>query len=69
MPPTFESPEAQRQFDKQRLAAAFRVFAMKGFDEGLAGHITVRDCIEPDTFCKPGCRAFFADPRFHAGSS
>jgi len=50
MPPTFESPEAQRQFDKQRLAAAFRVFAMKGFDEGLAGHITVRDCIEPDTF-------------------
>ena len=29
VPPTFESPEAQRQFDKQRLAAAFRVFAMK----------------------------------------
>lgn len=50
MPPTFSDPEQQREYDKQRLAAGFRVFANHGFDEGLAGHITVRDCIEPETF-------------------
>ncbi|REL25541.1 class II aldolase/adducin family protein [Thalassotalea euphylliae] len=49
-PPVFDDVMAQRQYDKQRLASAFRVFAMKGFDEGLAGHITVRDAVEPDSF-------------------
>ncbi len=49
-PPQFDDNQAQRQYEKQRLAAAFRVFAHYGFDEGLAGHITQRDCIEPDTF-------------------
>ncbi|NMP30341.1 class II aldolase/adducin family protein [Thalassotalea sp. M1531] len=48
--PSFEDKHQQRQYDKQRLASAFRVFAMKGFDEGLAGHITVRDAVEPETF-------------------
>jgi len=50
MPPRFDDLMEQRQYEKQQLAAGFRVFAMHGFDEGLAGHITVRDCIEPDTF-------------------
>lgn len=50
MPPKFDNLETQQQYEKQRLASAFRVFAMHGFDEGLAGHITLRDCIEPDTF-------------------
>lgn len=50
MPPTFDNTEEQRQYEKQRLAAGFRVFALYGFDEGLAGHITQRDCIEPETF-------------------
>jgi len=50
MPPKFDDPMQQRAFEKQRLAAGFRVFALHGFDEGLAGHITQRDCIEPDTF-------------------
>ncbi|WP_298441522.1 class II aldolase/adducin family protein [uncultured Ferrimonas sp.] len=49
-PPQFADPRQQRQHDKQRLAAAFRAFALYGFDEGLAGHITVRDAVEPDTF-------------------
>ena len=49
-PPVFEDKMVQRQYEKQRLASAFRVFALKGFDEGLAGHITVRDAVEPDTF-------------------
>jgi len=50
MPPQFTDPKEQREYEKQRLAAGFRVFALHGFDEGLAGHITVRDCIEPETF-------------------
>jgi ribulose-5-phosphate 4-epimerase/fuculose-1-phosphate aldolase len=35
---------------KQRLAAAFRLFALHGFDEGVAGHITVRDPVWNDRF-------------------
>lgn len=50
MPPSFDNSEEQQQFEKQRLAAGFRVFALHGFDEGLAGHITQRDCIDPETF-------------------
>lgn len=33
----------ERTQRKQRLAAAYRLFARYGFDEGVAGHITVRD--------------------------
>jgi ribulose-5-phosphate 4-epimerase/fuculose-1-phosphate aldolase len=47
-PPT--SVGAQRAQLKQRLAAAFRLFARFGFDEGVAGHITVRDPEDPHTF-------------------
>lgn len=43
--PTFASPAAHRLYVKQHLAAAFRVFAARGFDEGVAGHISVRDPI------------------------
>jgi ribulose-5-phosphate 4-epimerase/fuculose-1-phosphate aldolase len=42
-PPVFERVEDERLHRKQRLAAAFRLFARYGFDEGIAGHITVRD--------------------------
>jgi ribulose-5-phosphate 4-epimerase/fuculose-1-phosphate aldolase len=35
---------------KQRLAAALRVFAKLGFDEGIAGHITARDPEKLDHF-------------------
>jgi ribulose-5-phosphate 4-epimerase/fuculose-1-phosphate aldolase len=42
-PPTFERVEDERLHRKQRLAAAFRLFAHYGFDEGIAGHITARD--------------------------
>lgn len=41
--PTFETVEDERLHRKQRLAAAFRLFARYGFDEGVAGHITARD--------------------------
>ena len=44
------APEVEQLQLKQRLAAALRIFGKFGFDEGVAGHITVRDPIEPDTF-------------------
>jgi len=43
-------PVAERLFRKQRLAAALRLFGKFGFDEGLAGHITVRDPEFPECF-------------------
>ena len=49
-PPTFEHVEDERLHRQQRLAAAFRLFARYGFDEGVAGHITVRDPEFPDHF-------------------
>lgn len=49
-PATFASPEEERLHRKQRLAAAFRLFAKFGFDEGVAGHITARDPERPDHF-------------------
>jgi ribulose-5-phosphate 4-epimerase/fuculose-1-phosphate aldolase len=39
----FASIEEERLHRKQRLAAALRLFARYGFDEGVAGHITARD--------------------------
>jgi ribulose-5-phosphate 4-epimerase/fuculose-1-phosphate aldolase len=48
--PTFASVEEQRLHRKQRLAAAFRLFARYGFDEGIAGHITARDPEFPEYF-------------------
>lgn len=49
-PPTFASAEDERRHRKQRLAAAFRLFARFGFDEGIAGHITARDPERLDHF-------------------
>ena len=42
--------DTERLARKQRLAAAFRLFARFGFDEGVAGHITVRDPEHADRF-------------------
>ena len=43
MPPQELSPAEQRLDAKRKLAAAFRIFARLGLDEGAAGHITARD--------------------------
>lgn len=48
--PVFANPEQERQHVKQRQAAAFRLFSKFGFDEGIAGHITVRDPVLKDHF-------------------
>lgn len=42
--------EEERAHRKQRLAAAFRLFAKNGYDEGVAGHITARDPEHLDHF-------------------
>ena len=41
--PARPTVEAERQYRKERLAVAFRIFSQLGFDYGLAGHITARD--------------------------
>ena len=48
--PKFATVEEERRHRKQRLAAAFRLFAKFGFDEGVAGHITARDPERTDHF-------------------
>src|SRR4051794_13384409 len=48
--PTFDSVAEERLHRKQRLAAGFRLFGKFGFDEGVAGHITVRDPEHADRF-------------------
>lgn len=47
---TLEAKLEERAFLKFRLAQAFRIFGKLGYDEGVAGHVTVRDPIKPDCF-------------------
>lgn len=49
-PPRFASKEDEREHLKQRLAASYRIFALHGFDAGIAGHISARDPILTDHF-------------------
>ncbi|KAI7144570.1 arad-like aldolase/epimerase, partial [Hortaea werneckii] len=45
--PTFT---AHRTWMLEHMALAFRVFARKGYTEGMSGHISVRDPENPHTF-------------------
>jgi ribulose-5-phosphate 4-epimerase/fuculose-1-phosphate aldolase len=47
---TEKSSSELRTERKQRLAAALRLFGKFGFDEGVAGHVTVRDPEHSDHF-------------------
>ena len=49
-PPVFTSLAEERIDRKQKLAATFRLFGRFGFDEGVAGHVTVRDPEHTDHF-------------------
>lgn len=42
--------EEVRLYRRQRLAAALRLFADQGYDEGAGGHVTARDPEHPDRF-------------------
>lgn len=46
-PPIFANKLDERKYQMEYLAAAFRVFSKQGFDEGVAGHISLRDSIYP----------------------
>ncbi|CAK7275435.1 hypothetical protein SEPCBS57363_006679 [Sporothrix epigloea] len=48
--PKFKTLDEERLYRKQHLTAVFRVFAERGFDEGVAGHVSVRDPILTDHF-------------------
>ncbi|RTE72202.1 hypothetical protein BHE90_013403 [Fusarium euwallaceae] len=48
--PKFPSYHEERTHILEHMAAAFRIFARKGFAEGMAGHISVRDPENPHTF-------------------
>lgn len=49
-PPVFTDVAEERLYRKQRLAGALRIFAKLGYDEGTAGHVTVRDPERTDHF-------------------
>jgi len=48
--PKFTSHSAQRQWQLEHMAGAFRVFASEGYAEGISGHISVRDPEFEDRF-------------------
>ncbi|MFF8813086.1 class II aldolase/adducin family protein [Streptomyces pactum] len=50
MPPQHDSVEGERRYRQERLAGALRLFGRYGFEEGVAGLITVRDPEYPDCF-------------------
>ena len=50
--PTFNDPYEKRAYLKSRQVLAFRIFARFGFDDGVAGHITVRVCLKSFTLIK-----------------
>ncbi|MYT29273.1 MULTISPECIES: class II aldolase/adducin family protein [unclassified Streptomyces] len=63
MTATDRTPEQERVLRKRRLAAALRVFAAYGYDEGVAGHITARDPVREDHFWVNPFGIHFADIR------
>ncbi|WWD19994.1 hypothetical protein CI109_104467 [Kwoniella shandongensis] len=48
--PTFASLEDERRYRKGHLALVFRILHRFKLAEGIAGHCSIRDPIEPDTF-------------------
>jgi ribulose-5-phosphate 4-epimerase/fuculose-1-phosphate aldolase len=49
-PPAYASIEEERRAKIDILVAAFRLFGKYGFDEGVAGHISLRDPQHTNTF-------------------
>jgi hypothetical protein len=48
--PQFDDPLKKREWMLEHMAAALRNFARNGYTDGSAGHISIRDPIDPDTF-------------------
>jgi ribulose-5-phosphate 4-epimerase/fuculose-1-phosphate aldolase len=49
-PPVFERVADARRHRRERLAATLRLFGRFGYEEGLAGHVTVCDPERPDNY-------------------
>ncbi|KAK2799093.1 hypothetical protein FQN50_008599 [Emmonsiellopsis sp. PD_5] len=48
--PRPETKEAERRWQLEQMAGAFRIFAKLGFADGGSGHISLRDPVQPNTF-------------------
>jgi len=48
--PAFSDKYAERKWAKEQVAGAFRVFAKLGYADGGAGHISLRDPLNPHNF-------------------
>lgn len=48
--PSFSAIDNKRRWMLEHMAGAFRVFARKGFSEGMSGHISLRDPEHSDAF-------------------
>jgi len=48
--PSFTSIDKERRWILEHMAGAFRVFARRGYTEGMSGHISVRDPEDPHKF-------------------
>ncbi|KAJ5924591.1 hypothetical protein N7466_008778 [Penicillium verhagenii] len=48
--PTFSDPLEKRKWMKEHMAVAFRYFGKLGYNEGVSGHISMRDPILKDHF-------------------
>lgn len=48
--PKFEDKYEEREWVKEHMAAAFRFWGRMGYGEGLAGHITVVDPVDPSCY-------------------
>ena len=46
--PTFTDPVLEREWALEHMAGAFRLFGKFSFGEGAAGHISLRDPVNPD---------------------
>lgn len=65
--PTFDDPYEKREYLKKRQVLAFRIFAKYGFDDGVAGHITVR--VGFRTNCPPNASSLLTSTVSCIGSS
>lgn len=48
--PKFTDKDLEQQHVKEHMAGAFRIFGRRGYGEGDAGHMSVRDPLNPETF-------------------
>jgi hypothetical protein len=48
--PKFTDKYAERKWAKEQMAAAFRLWAKLGYNDGAGGHISLRDPVDPSCF-------------------